>query len=161
MPEPSPYKYGETNPVNLPLLETQQIDIGDLVGMSSGVLIRACDVAWTTNLADTQLAFHALYAGVAMQRSRANLDSDPVRVATEGVFDFACAAATFHTGDYVGPANNGGTALYQNQVVKVTTAGEAIGRVVKEYPSNTTTVRVRIAGSLTTDAGGTQLAATV
>ncbi len=46
-----------------------------------------------------------------MQQSRAG-DTQDIRVATTGVFEFACAAATFEVGARIGVDDNaGGTAL--------------------------------------------------
>ena len=90
-----------------------------------------CAVTWTTDLPTTQTAFHAAFLGVAMQRSRST-DTDPIRVATSGVFEMACAAATFNIGDLVGPAKDTGNALLNQTVAAVGAGGnegKAVGRV--------------------------------
>jgi hypothetical protein len=81
-------------------------------------------------LPTTQGAFHASFLGVAMQRSQGS-DNGTIRVATTGVFEMTCAAATFELGDLVAPDKNTGNALLNQQVVAVGTGHEslAIGRV--------------------------------
>ena len=55
--------------------------------------------------------FHDKFAGVAMQASR-NGDTQPIRVATTGVFEFDCLRTTLEVGDLIGSDENaGGTAL--------------------------------------------------
>ncbi len=108
------WRYGDTNPVvTKPVASGVTIQIGDLVGQdSSGNVTPASALAWTTDLPTTQTAFHLTFLGVAMQRSL-SADTDPIRVATSGVFEMACASATFNIGDLVGPAKDTGNALPQ------------------------------------------------
>lgn len=148
------YKYGDTDPVVSPAVGSAAVvEIGDLV---TGTPVAAGSVAWNTNLATTQEAFHDVFLGVACQRSRAG-DVDPVRVATRGVFEFDCAAAQFALGALVGPAKQTGDLLEPQKVVAVATPNLAIGRVVKAYPANTTKVLVEITSTVVH--GGPQLMA--
>ena len=58
-----------------------------------------------------------MFAGVAMQASRSG-DTQPIRVATTGVFEFDCLSTTFEVGDLMASDENaGGTALL-NQTVR-------------------------------------------
>ena len=117
------WRYGDTNPVvTKPITSGVTIEIGDLVGQdSSGNITPAAALAWTTDLPTTQTAFHGTFLGVAMQRS-GSTDTDPIRVATSGVFEMACASATFNIGDLVGPDKNVGNLLLSQQVVAVVPA---------------------------------------
>lgn len=141
------YKYGDTNPVQAPAVATDAvIQPGDLVTDTPEA---AADVEWDTDLATTQEAFHDAFLGVSGQRSRDG-DTDVIRVNTTGVFEFDCAAATFSLGDLVGPAKATGNALESQKVVAVASANLAIGRVAKNYGSNTTKVLVRVESTIMT-----------
>ena len=106
------WRYGETNPVVLPVASSTVIEIGDLVYFEHD------DQAGRRRhlggqLAATQESFHDKFAGVAMQASR-NGDTQEIRVATTGVFEFGCASATFEVGTRIGVDDNaGGTALVE------------------------------------------------
>lgn len=135
------YRYGDSRPVVSAAVVTDTvIEIGDLVTSTPA---NAGAVTWDTNLATTQEAFHDVFLGVANQQSRDG-DTAAIRVATSGVYEFDCAAATFNLGDLVGPAKQSGNLLEPQKVVAVATPNLAIGRVVKKYGSNTTKVLVEI-----------------
>jgi hypothetical protein len=154
------WRYGDTNPVvSKPVSTTVAIQIGDLLEQdSSGNLTPAALHTWNTDLATTQGEFHANFLGVAMQRSRLN-DASPIRVATTGVFEFACASATFEVGDLVAPAKDTGSLLLNQTVVAVTPGNEskAIGRVAKRV--NPADVVVLVAIVSTKQFGGPQVKA--
>jgi Uncharacterized conserved protein (DUF2190) len=126
------WRYGDTNPVvTKPVATGVSIEIGDLVAQdSSGNVTPASLTTWTTDLPTTQGAFHASFLGVAMQRS-AGSDNGSIRVATTGVFEMQCAAATFELGDLVAPAKDTGNALQTQSIAAVGTGNEskAIGRI--------------------------------
>ena len=111
------WRYGDTNPVvTKPVAAGVAIEIGDLVAQdSSGNVTPASSATWTTDLATTQGAFHAAFLGVAMQRSLGS-DNGTIRVATTGVFEMDCAAATFNVGDLVAPAQGTGNVLASQSV---------------------------------------------
>jgi len=151
------YKYGDTEPVVAAVDSTTVIGIGDIVWQDTDDAKPASDATYYANLWQTQADFHGNFLGVAMQRSRSG-DTANIRVATKGVFEFDCAAATFELGDLVGPDDNaGGTALTNQQVILTGHAGCAIGHVAKRYSSNTTNVLVSIKS--TVEHGGPQPAA--
>lgn len=159
------WRYGDTKPVvSNDVASATVIEIGDLVlqdASDSNNPKPASDIGAIpgthATLAAAQEAFHDEFLGVAMQRSPAGA-TNRVRVATAGVFEFACASATFALGALVGLDDNaGGTALEHQQVIAVATPNLAIGRVVKDYPSATTSVLVEIVSTVT--AGGPQAAA--
>jgi hypothetical protein len=154
------WRYGDTNPVvTKPIASGVTIEIGDLVEQdSSGNVTPANVLAWTTDLPTTQAAFHTSFLGVAMQRSRST-DTDPIRVATSGVFEFACASATFNIGDLVGPAKDTGNLLLNQSVVAVGAGGnegKAIGRIANYVNPANTQVLVSIVS--TKQFGGPQAA---
>lgn len=122
------WRYGDTNPViSKPIASATVIEVGDLVEMAAGGDVTPASLhAWNTDLATTQDEFQNAFLGVAMQRSRAG-DVEPIRVATSGVFEFDCAAATFELG-----------ALAAGNEAK------AIGRVAKRYGTSTTRALVEI-----------------
>jgi hypothetical protein len=101
------WRYGETNPVVLPVAAATVIEIGDLVYFDAGTVKPASALTYGASLAATQEAFHDKFAGVAMQQSR-NGDTQEVRVATTGVFEFPCASATFEVGARIGVDDNAG-----------------------------------------------------
>ena len=132
------YQRGEPRQVMVPVASAKAVAQGDLVGVSSGTLVKASDTTWDTNLATTQPAFALLFAGVAMQ----DKDADEnvfghggtlvlkLRVATGGVFRFACSAGTYTVGQYVGPAKQSGDLLENQTLAGVASEGLAIGKVV-------------------------------
>ena len=92
------WRYGDTKPVVLPVDSATVIEIGDLVYLDTDDAKPAsaagrCRAPKPAN----QEAFHDKFAGVAMQASR-NGDTQPIRVATTGVFEFDCLSSTFEVG---------------------------------------------------------------
>ena len=75
------WRYGDTNPVVLPVDSATVIEIGDLVYLDTDDAKPAGSLADAGTEAANQEAFHDQFAGVAMQRSRAG-DTTPIRVAT-------------------------------------------------------------------------------
>lgn len=143
------WRYGDTNPiVGEEVLTGQTIDIGDLVWLDSDDVKPADQSSYAGGLATAQETLVDSFLGVAMQRSRSG-DTDPIRIATTGVFEFDCAAATFEIGDLVGADDNTTPdALLPQQVIAVDDAARAIGVVVERHTANTTSVLVRITSSL-------------
>lgn len=144
------WRYGDTNPVVAAVDAETVIEIGDLVFQDVD------DAKPATAQADqgTELANRELFAqkflGVAMQRSRAG-DTASIRVATTGVFEYDCSASTVELGDLVGIAKaTVGTGLVNQQVVKVSAATEAIGRVARRSATATTAVLVDIRSTVMT-----------
>src|SRR5687767_15692273 len=110
------WRYGETNPVVLPVDETTVIEIGDLVYLETDDVRPASQQADQLTEEANQGLLASKFAGVAMQRSRDG-DTAPIRVATSGVFEFACPSGTFEVGALVGASEaSSGTALEDQQV---------------------------------------------
>lgn len=139
------WRYGDTNPVVMPVDANTLIEIGDLLYFTSGVAKPASSQANTGTKDDKQINFHNTFAGVAMQRSPVG-DSNPIRVACTGVFEYDCVAATFTIGDLIGvdEASVGGP-LADQVVIGVGTFDHSIGRCVKTASTNTTKVLIDVA----------------
>jgi hypothetical protein len=142
------WKYGDTNPIVHAVDSAQEIAIGDLVWQNTDD-VRAADEISAGSLINMQEAFVDNFLGVAMQRSNAG-DTNPVRVATTGTFEFICAAATFTEGDKVGVSGTSGVALVNQTVIAVATTFATIAKVKKAYASNTTAVLVQINSTIFT-----------
>jgi hypothetical protein len=142
------WRYGDTSPVVIPVDSATVIEIGDLVYLDSDDAKPASSQADAGTEAANQEAFHDLFAGVAMQRSRAG-DTAPIRVATRGVFEFPCPSSTFEVGALIGASENGGgNGLEDQQVEGVATANLALGRCAKRVSSAATTVLVDIVATI-------------
>lgn len=128
------YRYGDVKTVRTKAVgSTVVIEIGDLVGTTSdGSVYPASDSQWS----GTEENFHDGFLGVALTQSRSG-DTDPITVATSGVFEFDTASASYELGALVGP-DDGGAALYDQQVASVATPNLAIGRVARRTSSETT-----------------------
>jgi hypothetical protein len=147
------WRYGDTNPVLVPVASSTIIEIGDLVMLSGGAALPASELADTGTEAGNQEGFHDLFIGVAMQQSRSG-DTAPIRVATTGVFEFDCLSASLALGAFIGVDEEGtGTELTNQVVASVATANLAIGRADKATTSESS-VLVRIVG--TVNLGGPQ-----
>lgn len=142
------WRYGDTNPVMLPVAESTVIEIGDLVYQSSGSALPASDLADVGTEAGNQEAFHDAFVGVAMQASPAG-SADPMRVATSGVFEFDCLSTTAEVGDLLGVDEDGtGTSLTRQSLVKVATANLAVGRCAKRANPAATRLLVEIVSTV-------------
>jgi hypothetical protein len=151
------WRYGDTSPVILPVAADTVIEIGDLLYQASGAALPASDQEDLGSEAGNQEGFHDAFVGVAMQHSPAG-STDPVRVATSGVFEFDCAAATFDVGDLVGSDEDaGGTTLQSQVVVEVATPNLAVGRCVKRVNPAGNRVLAEIVSTIAR--GGPQAAA--
>lgn len=152
------WRYGDTNPVTMPVDSADVIEIGDVVYLSSGVakpafLIDDIGGAGPADLAAAQEQLHDALIGVAMQYSAAG-KTDPIRIATSGVFELNSASATYELGDRVGADDNaGGDALENQQVIGVTATSPelSIGRVAKRVPAAATKVLVEIRSTVMHD----------
>ncbi|MAT73057.1 MAG: hypothetical protein CMJ58_26535 [Planctomycetaceae bacterium] len=151
------WRYGDTNPVTLPVATDEAIDIGDLVYVASGAAVPASGLADTTTKEGNQEAFHDAFVGVAMQCSPEG-STDPIRIATSGVFEFDSVSATYAVGALIGVDENGsGTQLEPQVVAEVATANLAIGRCAKAVDAAATRVLVDVVSTVLK--GGPQAAA--
>jgi hypothetical protein len=151
------WRYGDTQPVMLPVDATTVVEIGDLIYLETDDARPASSQADQLTEAANQELFHDKFAGVAMQASR-NGDTQPIRVATAGVFEFDCLSATFEVGKLIGVDETAaGTALEDQVVAPVATANLAIGRCAKRVNPAATKVLVDVVS--TVQRGGPQDAA--
>lgn len=157
MPNTMRWRYGETNPVMMPVLSGHAIEIGDLVYLDEESAKPAASQADAGTLAANQEAFHDKFLGVAMQASPLE-SSEPIRVATSGVFEFDCPSATFEMGALVGVDESSlGTELENQVVVGVATPNLAVGRCVKRVAPAATKVLIDVVSTVVR--GGPQAAA--
>jgi len=142
------WRYGETNPIVLPVDSATVIEIGDLVYLDTDDAKPAAAQADQTTEAANQALFHNKFAGVTMQRSRAG-DTDPIRVATTGVFEFVAPSATREVGALLGvDEQTSGTALENQKIDVVAGAHLAIGRCAKRVNPADTRVLVDIVSTV-------------
>lgn len=147
---------GDVNAILLPPEGTAAIEAGDLLYISSGEVYPASALADAGTEAQNQEAFHDAFVGVALQDSAAGA-TDPIRVATAGVFTFSCPSSSFALGALVGPDGVGPDASLADQTVNaVATANLACGRVAAATTSSTS-VTVEIESVIRT--GGPRAAA--
>lgn len=148
------WRYGDTNPVVLPVDAATVIEIGDLVFLETDDARPAARHPDQGSEAANQELFHDKFAGVAMQRSPAGT-STAIRVATAGVFEFDCPSSTFEVGTYLGVSeNSAGNALLNQQVEGVAAANLAIGLCDKRVNPAGDSVLVRIVSSISPDLKG-------
>lgn len=151
------WRYGDTNPVMLPVDSSTVIEIGDLVHLDTDDAKPASSLSDAGSAALNQEALHDVFVGVAMQAS-ASGDTQAIRVATAGVFEFDCASATFEVGDLVGVSEDAaGTALETQKAVGVAAVNLAIGRCAKRVNPAATSVCIDIVSTVLK--GGPQAAA--
>jgi hypothetical protein len=142
------WRYGETNPVQCAVNSATVIEIGDLVWLDTDDAKPASDFTWDASIGETQDGFSDKFLGVAMQRSLSG-ETEPIRVATTGVFEFTCAsAATWELGNLAGPAKASGNALEDQKVVEVTDAARSVGKCVKASTTAITNVLVDIKSTI-------------
>jgi len=139
--------------IKLPVLAAQAIEVGDLCyyDAADDTVKRASIQADQLTLAANQALFKDNFAGVAVTGHVASDPIEDVTLATEGVFEFECAATAWDAFALVGPDEDGGIALSNIRVIAAAAQGDAIGRVWKKYTATTTRVLVRISGNRTTN----------
>jgi len=151
------WRYGDTNPVLLPVDVGYSIEIGDLVYLEIDDARPASSQADQLTLAANQEMFHDKFLGVAMQAADVG-GVAAIRIATSGVFEFDCLSESFEVGDLVGSREEAtGTQLDTQIVTGVATENLAIGRCVKRVPTPGSKVLVDIASTIAR--GGPQVAA--
>lgn len=144
------WRYGDTNPVVAAVESATVIEIGDLVYQDIDDAKPASSQADQSSETANQELFADNFLGVAMMRSRSG-ETDPIRVATTGVFEFDCPIGTFELGNLVGVGEaSGGTELEDQQVVPVDDAKHAVARVAKREGRAATSVLVDIRSAVMT-----------
>ncbi len=131
------WRYGETKPVILPVEAATVINIGDFIMLVGTYAEAAGDQADGGTEALNQAAFHDAFVGIALDAS-AEDETDPIRVATAGVWELTTLSASYAVGDLAGVDEAvSGTALTDQTVTEVSTSDKSIGRVVKAVTSAT------------------------
>ena len=144
------WRYGDTNPVVAAVDSATEIEIGDLLYLDTDDAKPASSQADQASETANQELFADKFLGVAMQRSPSG-QSDPIRVATTGVFEYDCPSGTFELGDLIGADENAaGNALLDQQVDKVTASKYAVGRVAKRVATAASSVLVDIRSTVMT-----------
>ncbi len=164
------WRYGDTNRVHAAVDSATVIEVGDLVYQNVDHAKPASDMRHVitappgSDLPDTDLAedapaaylqelFADNFLGVAMQQSRSG-DTDPIQVATTGVFEFDCPASKFELGDLMGVgcgyAEAGKLDNQRVDEVSKKTPGLAIARVAKRVATAATSVQVAIRSQVMT-----------
>jgi len=144
------WRYGDTNPVVAAVDSSTVIEIGDLVYQDVDDARPASSQADQGSETANQELFADKFLGVAMQRSRSG-DTDPIRVATTGVFELDCPSGTFELGDLLGADENAaGDGLLDQQVAPVAASKYAVGRVAKRVATAATGVLVDVRSTVMT-----------
>lgn len=143
------WRYGDTNPVMAAVDAETLIEIGDLLWLDGDDAKPASLFPGDVGDFHMQEDFVEIFLGVAMQRSRVG-ETDPIRVATTGVFEFNCPADTCELGDLMGPSIYPAAGCFDDQAVAPALKAFAIGRVAKREPTPTDTVLVYIRSTIMT-----------
>jgi hypothetical protein len=138
------WRYGDTNPVIAAVEGDTVIEIGDLVWQDVDDAKPACRQA-NQQEPCSQASFAARFLGVAMQRSRWG-ETNPIRVATTGVFEFDCQPLVVELGEHVGVAL--GPEVLASQAV--CPSPYAIGRIARREASPVISVLVDIRSTVMT-----------
>lgn len=142
------WRYGDTNPVMLPVASDVDVEIGDMVFLDSGAAKPASVQVDQGSSAANQTVFHENFVGVAMQASPLG-EASSIRIATTGVFEFTCDAATTELGAGIATAvNPTGDTLYDQKVVVTPSLATAIGRCAKQVSVASTRVLVDIVSAV-------------
>jgi hypothetical protein len=142
------WRYGDTCPVMLPVDAATVIEIGDIVYLDVDDAKPASAQGDQGTELGNQQFLHDLFIGVAMQASPSGV-SQPIRVATTGVFEFDCLSTTLEVGDMLAPdEHSGGTSLLNQTVAKVTNINAAIGRCAKRLNPAGTRVLVDVVSTV-------------
>lgn len=142
------WRYGDTKPVVHAVSSGTVIDIGDILSFDGSTVAPASSQGDQGSESANQELFHDAFAGVAMQASRDG-DTQPIRVATTGVFEFDSVSATYEVGDLVGVDEAAsGTALEDQGAAAVASANLAIGRCAKQVNPAGNTVLVDIVSTI-------------
>jgi hypothetical protein len=132
----------------LPVDSATVIEIGDLVYLDTDDAKPASAQADQGTEVANQELFHDRFAGVAMQASPSG-NTQPIRVATAGVFELDCLSATLEVGALLGADENaGGNALEDQSVAAVANANLAVGRCAKRLNPAGTRVLVDVVSTV-------------
>ena len=141
--------------IKLPVLSATQIDVGWLCYYDAATddVKPFSAQADQTSLVLNQQLWKDNFAGVAMTGHDAGAPAEDLTLATEGVFEFECAATAWDAFALVGADEVAGIPGTGSNFTVIAAAAQtdAIGRVWKKYTATTTRVLVRISGNRTTN----------
>lgn len=146
------WRYGETNLVTLGVCTRDDIEIGDLLHMESGEARPASTIRSGGDARNDLRRFHDGFIGVAMQRSPVG-NTDLIRIATSGVFEFESDKGSYDLGDRVGPVWDAPGKLENQKVIEVLpNAPElSIGRVARSSDGEERKLLVKICSTIMDD----------
>lgn len=130
----------------LPVDSAQVIELGDMVWLNGDDARPASAFSYVSgNLPGTQANFRQSFIGIAMGASESG-ETEPIPIATRGVFEMDVASATFEVGDLLGPDDNATPdALLDQQVIAIGENGYGgIMRVAERVGSAGTRVLAEI-----------------
>ncbi len=123
------------------------INQGDPVAIVSGFAVGVVDFPWTTDLATTQAAFKAAFAGMSSGRSRAGTTDVRdlyVPVRQDGVDEVDVDSAAYEFGDYIGPRKNASANHMDPVFAAVANVGLATHVVAETTDGAVTKLKARI-----------------
>jgi hypothetical protein len=136
--------HGDTTHVLAPVASTTVIEIGDLVYYDTDSAKPASLQTNQTSETANQTLFASKFLGVSMQASPAG-STTPIRIVTDGIFEFDCNSNTYELGNHVGIGVKTGNAGLENQkLAKLTSKDGAIGRINRREGTATTSVQVHL-----------------
>jgi hypothetical protein len=131
--------YASDGVVFCPVDSATVIEIFDLVYLDTDDAKPASDQSDGGSEAVNQASFHNTFLG----------NTDPIPVATKGLFECDCPSATFEVGALIGPSENeAGNALLNQQVEGVAAVHLAIGRAARRVNPAGTRVLIEIVSSV-------------
>lgn len=147
---------GPTNFAQFAFNGTLAVTVGDFMYYVTDDVRPLTSLTTGASEAADQLTISKVFAGVAKDARTTSetgaLTAFPIM--TDLVAEYDCVSATFEIGDLVGVSWNGGSALANQVVTKVTAANLAIGYATKRYASATTRVQCRILSAVVPHAVG-------
>lgn len=132
-----------------PVASATEVARGDMTWMagSDNEVYPASDFPWDTNIATTQAAFAALFAGIAYQKSESgDTDDVSVDVSADTYYEFDCVSGTYTASTTFGPDQDA-TADLLSQKLESAVVGSSVARCQKNYSAATTRVEVRFASA--------------
>lgn len=148
MPVPI-FMRGHHQLIAYPVASATVVARGDMCWMagSDNEVYPASSFPWDTNIATTQAAFAALFAGIAYQKSESgDTDDVSVDVSADTHYEFDCVSGTYQAGDSFGPDQDS-TADLLSQKLETAVKGSSVARSQKNYSAATTRVIVRFASA--------------
>lgn len=132
-----------------PVAADAVINVGDPLwyDTTNHVVKEASTFTWTSSNAATRRDFKRYFAGIALNSHRSGDPADVLPVAVVAECDATVASGTFEPKDLVGLTGNG-AALLNTSLTSVADPAEAVGTVMRRYPSSVTTARVYIHGAM-------------